>query len=53
MLNLKSFERFLNENVYIPIDVHNKINETINFGKDVFEKIINFKKQKQILKKLI
>ena len=45
MLNLKSFERFLNEYVYIPIDIHNKINETINFGKDVFDKIINFKKQ--------
>ena len=45
MINLKSFESFLNENVYIPIDVHNQINETITFGKDIFEKIIKFRKQ--------
>ena len=45
MINLKSFDRFLNEDVYIPIDIHNQINETVNFGKDVFKKIINFRKQ--------
>ena len=38
MLNLKSFEDFENEDIYIPIDVHNQLTEGTHFGEDVFKK---------------
>ena len=49
MLNLKSFERFENENIYIPINVHNQLTEGTHFGEDVFKKIINFTNQNVLI----
>ena len=49
MLNLKSFERFENEDIYIPINVHNQLTEGTHFGEDVFKKIINFTNQNVLI----
>ena len=49
MLNLKSFEDFENEDVYIPINVHNQLTEGTHFGEDVFKKIINFTNQNVLI----